>query len=207
VYLLPSFNHPTRLGHFLFTRINAEGGIDTRFTEIKPNLIRFLTAWSLQGLWVFTVSLPVYIALSIKDTKPLGLQDYVGIAVWVIGFGFEVVADSQKNYWREHTKKTSSTPFINTGLWSISRHPNYFGEISLWIGVLICAASTFTSVGHACALASPLLTATLLIKVSGIPMLEKAADKKWSDNHEYKAYKANVPVLIPFVGRKGDAAF
>jgi steroid 5-alpha reductase family enzyme len=136
--------------------------------------------------------------------------DIVGMTMWVVGFAFEVIADEQKNQWRisrEHKKSDSALPFINSGLWSISRHPNYFGEIFLWSGVFISACNSFTTPYHYLAIISPLLTATLLIFVSGIPLLEKASDKKFADNAEYKKYKSSTPVLVPFIGRRGDAAF
>eukprot|EP00047_Mylnosiga_fluctuans_P002047 m.222944 g.222944 ORF g.222944 m.222944 type:complete len:341 (-) comp10852_c0_seq1:146-1168(-) len=194
-----------RLGSFLFMRINKHGGIDSRFTTIKPSLLRFLGAWTLQGLWVFVTSLPVLAANASPHSPPLGMQDTVGLAVYTLGLSIEVLADTQKTAF--HADPANKNKFISLGLWSLSRHPNYFGEIMLWTGISISAASAFHTAGMWASLLSPVFVAALLIFVSGIPLLERAADKRWGDDPEYKAYKARTPVLIPFVGRVGDAAF
>jgi steroid 5-alpha reductase family enzyme len=112
----------TRLGSFLFSRIQRHGGIDNRFTEIKPNFNRFCRAWGLQGVWVFLTAFPVFLINDQDDlntsSSSLTLRDYLGLALWVIGFTMECTADYQKSVWKQ--KDT----FINHGLWAISRHPN-----------------------------------------------------------------------------------
>ena len=83
-----------------------------------------------------------------------------------------------------------------------------FGAILVWIGIYIFSVTAFTTLTQQLlALISPLFIALLLIYISGIPMLEKAGVEKWGDDKAYKAYKKNTPVLIPYIGRKGDAAF
>ena len=120
----------SRLGSFLFRRIRRAGS-DPRFDEIKPSASRFLVAWTLQGLWVFLTLCAAATAITTLTPTALGLRDGLGIAVWVMGFTLEAVADRQKSRFRaDHPGH-----FIDTGLWSWSRHPNYFGEIVLWIGV------------------------------------------------------------------------
>ena len=86
--------------------------------------------------------------------------------------------------------------FISTGLWSRSRHPNYFGEITLWSGVSVIAFTSLNGIGYV-ALVSPLFVYMLLSKGSGIPLLEKSADKKWGQDVAYQDYKKNTPVLFP----------
>ena len=86
--------------------------------------------------------------------------------------------------------------FVNTGLWSRSRHPNYFGEITLWIGIAVIALPVLRG-WQFVALISPIFVTLLLTKVSGIPLLEKKADKKWGGQEDYEAYKKKTPVLIP----------
>jgi len=193
----------SRLGCFLFARINRHGGVDNRFTAIKPDLSRFSRFWGIQGIWVFLTALPVFLVVSSPDKGPATLvgRDFAGMGVWLVGFLVEVVADRQKACWVDKSR------FINTGLWALSRHPNYFGEICLWIGVSICASSSFVHPCHWVALVSPAIVALLLIKVSGIPLLEKMADKKFHEDPQYKEYKARVPVLVPWVGRAGNAPF
>jgi steroid 5-alpha reductase family enzyme len=182
-----------RLGTFLFRRIRAAGS-DPRFDEIKLSLPRFLTVWTIQGLWV---SLTLAAALAtITSTRQieLGMFALVGSLVWLLGFGIEVIADQQKNQFRKDPENAGK--FINTGLWSWSRHPNYFGEIVLWIGIAIIALPVLQG-WQWLTLISPLFVALLLIRVSGIPMLEKRADEKWGGEPEYERYKARTSVLIP----------
>lgn len=193
-----------RLGWFLFSRIHNNNGIDSRFTIMKQSRPRFLTAWTMQGMWVFFQLIPVLILNQSSKPVSFGVFDYIGIPIWVIGFGFEAVADYQKSTFRKSPENRER--FINSGLWSISRHPNYFGEILLWIGI---ALSAFGGLGAgpraAFAFLSPVFVALLLVFISGIPLLEEKADKKFGDNDLYRDYKRKTPVLVPFIGRAGSA--
>ena len=114
--------------------------------------------------------------------------------IWIIGFSVEVVSDSQKRKFRKDINNKGK--FISTGLWSRSRHPNYFGEITIWVGVAIFAFSSLNGIGYV-ALISPFFVYALLTKGSGIPLLERSADKKWGSEQEYQDYKKNTPVLFP----------
>lgn len=181
-----------RLGSFLFLRI-LQDGKDTRFDEIKPNAPRFFTAWTLSGLWVFLTALAAIIVISSKTTKPLGVFAYLGLAVWIFGFAIEVVADRQKRIFRKDPANKGQ--FITTGLWAWSRHPNYFGEIMLWLGVFIISIPVLQA-WQWLAVLSPLFVYLLLTKVSGVPMLEEIADKRWGGQEKYEAYKARTPVLM-----------
>jgi steroid 5-alpha reductase family enzyme len=182
-----------RLGTFLFRRIRAEGK-DRRFDAIKPSFPRFLLTWTVQGLWV-SLTLAAALATITSETKlSLGVFAVVGFAVWVMGFGIEVIADRQKSQFRAAPENAGK--FINVGLWSWSRHPNYFGEIVLWVGVAIIALPVLRG-WQWLTLISPLFVTLLLTRVSGLPMLEKRADEKWGGQPEYEAYKARTPVLVP----------
>lgn len=195
-----------RLGSFLFTRIHNNNGIDSRFTAIKPSRPRFLMAWTLQGTWVFITMLPVLILHQSKSNVDLGLLDKIGISFWIVGFVFEVIADYQKSAFRSIA--TNKEKWVSSGLWRLSRHPNYFGEILLWTGVALSAFSGLPlRLGSLFVFLSPVLVAMLLIFVSGIHLLELKADEKFGNNEAYKKYKVETPVLVPFVGRKGDARF
>lgn len=195
-----------RLGLFLFTRIHNSGGIDSRFTLIKQSRPRFLMAWTLQGTWVFITMLPVLILNQSTELVNFGIFDYIGIPIWAIGFLFEVIADYQKSVFRKIVQNKDK--FINNGLWSISRHPNYFGEILIWVGIALIAFGGLSAKPRAAfVFLSPVFVALLLVFVSGIPLLEQKADKKFGENNDYKSYKAETPVLVPFIGRKGDAMF
>jgi len=182
-----------RLGTFLFRRIQ-KAGKDDRFDEIKPSFIRFLNVWTIQGLWVtFTVAAAL-VAITTTYRKELDLFAIVGFLIWIIGFGIEVAADSQKS--RFSANPENKGKFIKTGLWSRSRHPNYFGEIMLWVGVAIIALPVLQG-WQWVALISPVFVTLLLTRVSGVPLLEKKADKKWGGQEDYESYKKSTPVLIP----------
>jgi steroid 5-alpha reductase family enzyme len=189
-----------RLGTFLFRRIRAAGS-DPRFDELKPSFPRFLTVWTVQGLWV---SLTLAAALAaITSTRQVELDAFAlaGAIVWALGFGIEAIADWQKSQFR--AKPENAGKFINSGLWAWSRHPNYFGEIILWIGVAIIALPILRG-WQWVTLISPLFVTLLLTRVSGIPMLEERADKKWGGDPEYEEYKARTPVLIPLPPSGGE---
>lgn len=182
-----------RLGSFLFRRVRKHGK-DDRFDEIKPSFVRFLNAWTVQGLWVVLTAAAAWIAITSATRVALDWWALVGFVVWAVGFGIEAVADNQKG--RFKADPSNGGRFISTGLWSRSRHPNYFGEIVLWIGVLLIAVPVVEG-WQWVALLSPVFVAFLLIKGSGIPLLEKKADSKWGGQADYEAYKKNTPVLIP----------
>ena len=182
-----------RLGTFLFRRIH-QAGKDSRFDEIKPSFIRFLNVWNIQGLWVTFTLAAALAAITTSTRKELGLFALVGFLVWVFGFAIEVAADTQKSRFR--AKPENKGRFINTGLWAKSRHPNYFGEIVLWVGVAVIALPILQG-WQWVTLISPVFVTLLLTRVSGVPMLEKRADEKWGGQEEYEAYKERTPVLIP----------
>ncbi len=182
-----------RLGSFLFTRIMRTGK-DARFDELKVNFLSYLSVWTLQGLWV-TLTLATALVVTTSSNKvPFDVYAIIGIIVWLIGFSFETIADFQKSKWR--AKPENRGKFINVGLWSKSRHPNYFGEITIWLGIAIISFPVLIG-WQFVSLISPLFVIFLLTKVSGIPILEKRSDEKWGGQKDYKEYKKNTPVLIP----------
>ncbi|MFK8054325.1 MAG: DUF1295 domain-containing protein [Woeseiaceae bacterium] len=183
----------TRLATFLFIRISKDGH-DSRFDDIKTNRLRFFVSWTLQGLWVLLTAAGALVVITTEARVPMGWVGWLGLAVWVIGFGFEAIADRQKSQFRKHPANNGK--FINTGLWAWSRHPNYFGEITLWIGVTIIALPVLSG-GQWVALISPIFVTFLLTKVSGIPMLQEKAEKRWGDDPEFRRYMDNTPALIP----------
>ena len=182
-----------RLGSFLFGRIK-KAGKDDRFDEIKPSLIRFLNVWTIQGLWVTFTMAAALVAITTTTRKELDVFAIIGFLLWVFGFAIEIVADSQKS--RFNANPGNKGKFIQTGLWSRSRHPNYFGEIILWVGVAVIALPVLQGWQWA-AMISPVFVTLLLTRVSGVPLLEKKADKKWGGQEDYESYKKRTPVLIP----------
>lgn len=184
-----------RLGSFLFARVHR-AGTDGRFDEIKTNPLRFFQVWCIQGLWVALTASAAWIAMSADaaDRAPLDGFAVAGIVVWLAGMVFEVVADLQKQAFR--ADPANKGEFIRTGLWSRSRHPNYFGEILVWVGVFVVAVPVLQG-WQWVAVLSPLFVVLLLTRVSGIPLLEKRADERWGDRADYRAYRDRTPVLIP----------
>jgi steroid 5-alpha reductase family enzyme len=118
--------------------------------------------------------------------------------VWIVGFTVEVVSDRQKRRFRQDPANAGR--FITTGLWAWSRHPNYFGEIVLWLGIALIALPALSGWQYV-TLISPLFVYLLLSRVSGIPPLESRAEERWGNDPEFQAYKARTPVLFPRLSR------
>lgn len=182
-----------RLGSFLFIRI-CQDGSDSRFDEIKADFGRFLSAWTLQGLWVLVTIGCALAAITGLEKAPFDWMAVAGLLLWSLGFLIETIADYQKRAFRSKVKDNHN--FIESGLWAYSRHPNYFGEILLWIGIAIIAYPALYG-WQLATLISPLFVIFLLTKVSGIPLLEAKANGRWHDNQAYQAYKKRTPILIP----------
>ena len=181
-----------RLSSFLFTRVKRVGK-DGRFDSLKTSFTRFLLTWMLQGLWVFMCTYPALIVLGSptkNETTFLG----IGTAVWLLGWLYEVVADTQKTNFNKDPKNAGK--FIDIGVWKQSRHPNYVGELVLWTGITIIAAPVYEG-AQWLALITPLFVYWLLNKVSGVNLLEERADKKWGDDPAYQQYKKDTPVFFP----------
>ena len=186
-----------RLGSFLFIRVK-KAGQDRRFTQIKTKFFRFLLTWTLGGTWVFITMAAGLAAMTSQSQSPVDAFLVVGATLWVIGFGIEVVADQQKTAFRKDP--ANAEKFIISGLWSISRHPNYFGEIILWIGIAVIALPVLEG-WQWVTLVSPVFVSFLLLKVSGVPMLENNAESRWGNDPEFRQYKAKTPTLIPYFGK------
>jgi steroid 5-alpha reductase family enzyme len=182
-----------RLGTFLFRRVHKSGK-DGRFDEIKTSFWRFLMAWTLQGLWVTFTFAAALAAITSRTRQELGWVALIGFLVWLVGFAFEVIADNQKSRFQEDPANKGK--FIQSGLWAKSRHPNYFGEIVLWVGVAIIAIPVLQG-WQWVTMISPLFVTLLITGVSGVPLLEKRADEKWGGQEDYEAYKKRTPTLIP----------
>jgi steroid 5-alpha reductase family enzyme len=182
-----------RLGTFLFRRVHKSGK-DGRFDEIKTSFWRFLMAWTLQGLWVTFTFAAALAAITSRTRQELGWVALIGFLVWLFGFAFEVIADNQKSRFQEDPANKGK--FIQSGLWAKSRHPNYFGEIVLWVGVAIIAIPVLQG-WQWVTMISPLFVTLLITGVSGVPLLEKRADEKWGGQEDYEAYKKRTPTLIP----------
>ena len=182
-----------RLGIFLFRRINKDGK-DERFDKAKKKFFWFLQYWMGQAAWVvFTAGASILAILSPVEAE-LEILAFIGIFLWWSGFLIEVISDYQKRKFRETSDP--KTDFISTGLWARSRHPNYFGEITLWVGMAVISLSSLSGIEYVTAVVSPLFVYLLLRKAEGVPMLERIADERYGELSDYQEYKANTPVLM-----------
>ncbi|KAM3617502.1 uncharacterized protein V6R79_007149 [Siganus canaliculatus] len=189
-------NHalPCRLGTFLFMRILKDGH-DRRFNNVRDSPGTFFVYWTIQAMWVFVTLLPTLMLNTEKRDVPLGTRDYIGWTLWGIGFASEAIADQQK--WLFKRNPDNAGKFIQSGLWAYSRHPNYFGEILQWTGLWLSASSVMQGPQYL-SVASPLFVWFLLRFVSGIPILEKQAMKKWGSDPAFQDYIRNTPLLWPW---------
>jgi len=186
-----------RLGMFLFKRVK-DVGQDIRFIEMKKDFFWFLMTWTLSGLWVFLTYVAGLSAMtSINLIENMSSYHFtfifIGFLLWVLGFVIEILADNQKKIFRKNP--INKGKFINSGLWAWSRHPNYFGEIILWLGISVIALPSMEG-GEFLGLISPIFVYVLLTRISGIPMLEKSSDSKWGFDEDYIKYKNTTPILF-----------
>ena len=182
-----------RLGSFLFMRVHKDKK-DGRFDTIKTSFSQFFMTWTLQGMWVFICSSAALVAIANPTGVPINIVFIIGLALFILGFVIEIIADNQKSAFRSIPE--NKDVFINEGLWARSRHPNYFGEITLWTGITVMGISTFEGMNYL-ALFSPIFSYLLLNYVSGVRMLEYRGHKKWGHLDAYAAYKKSTPKFIP----------
>ena len=205
------------MGTYLFQRISADG-TDSRFDNIRQSPPKFLGAFFAQATWVSLClmpvlavnSMPVYMFASLPAS--VALTDILGLLLFTGGITFEVAADRQKDKWvQEKKQKKHSEEFLTRGLWSKSRHPNYFGESTLWSGIAILAGGVLVRnssqvlaagikgkiLASAMCGVSPAFVTFLLLKVSGVPMSESKYDKRYGDRKDYKEWNANTPMFVP----------
>lgn len=211
-----------QVGSYLFARINSDGE-DSRFTNIRNSPPKFFGAFFIQATWVSICLLPVLSINSLPASTfaalggVVSITDILGLLLYVGGLSFEVAADRQKNKWvQEKKQKKHEEDFLTRGLWSKSRHPNYFGESTLWTGIATTAAGVLASnagttgvgliAGSGLAAkvvslltcgVSPAFVTFLLLKVSGIPLSEKKYDERYGDREDYKKWKQETPMFIP----------
>lgn len=152
----------------------------------------YLQIFILQGLVISVVLLPVIFTVSAQSS--FIMLSFVGIGLWLLGFLFESIGDAQLDRFIKNKNRNKDT-IMKTGLWRYTRHPNYFGESSMWWGIAFIA---FSATGNALVFLSPFLITFLLLYVSGIPMLEK----KWAGNLEWEIYKAKTSPFLPLPPKK-----
>ncbi|CAG8607275.1 10911_t:CDS:2 [Paraglomus occultum] len=199
-----------RLAVYLGLRVMRKGG-DSRFEKVKRSPGMFLIFWLGQALWIFLIPLGVYGVNAVPPElhPPIGLTDLFGVALWFFGITFEAIADMQKGAFSKDPKNHGK--FIRNGLWRISRHPNYFGEIVLWAGMTLLCTPALVKISQSyperikpavaySTVVSPVFTTYLLNMVSGINILEKQGDRRWGHLKEWQEYKETTPALVPWIG-------
>lgn len=190
-----------RLGAYLFRRI-LRMKVDHRFDGMRERPLRFARFWLLQAISVAVVMLPVSYLLDRGRPPAFGTWAIIGTFVWLIGLLIEAAADAQKAAFK--AKDENRDRFLATGLWRYSRHPNYFGEMLVWWGLLVYAVPVLHGAAFAVAL-GPLFITLLLLFVSGIPPLERSADEKYGSNPAYLEYKRQTSILVPLPPRSSVA--
>ena len=183
-----------RLGLFLFKRIKVEKE-DKRFRNLKNSFSGFFFAWTVSATWVCLTASNAFTMIIANSSLIGDIYLIIGFILWSFGLIIEIIADQQKKKFK--LDKENKDKFISTGLWSVSRHPNYAGEITLWFGISIISFPVLEG-WQFITLISPIFVYLLLTKVSGVNMLEKRSDDQWGDQSEYQNYKKNTPVLFPF---------
>jgi steroid 5-alpha reductase family enzyme len=182
-----------RLGGYLAKR-NIGHGEDWRYKAMRKKkgarfgLISLVTVFGLQGVLMWVVSLPVMFGNS-DATPGVGPLAVIGVMVWAVGLSFEAVGDWQLAKFKKDPNNAGKV--MQTGLWSLTRHPNYFGDALLWWGIGIVGAETGTGV---VGFIGPVVMTVFLLRVSGVPMLERSLMKR---REGYAEYAARTSAFIP----------
>ncbi|KAL9170254.1 hypothetical protein ABFS82_04G132800 [Erythranthe guttata] len=181
-----------RLGLFLLMRI-LRWGEDRRFDEMRDNLAKLAVFWIFQAVWVWTVSLPLTVVNASSRNPSIEAADIIGWIMWAIGLFVEATSDQQKLIFKNAPENRGK--WCDVGLWKYSRHPNYFGEIFLWWGIFVAATPVLKNAEWLVIL-GPIFLTLLLLFISGLPLLEESADKKYGNVSTYMHYKRTTSPLI-----------
>jgi steroid 5-alpha reductase family enzyme len=188
-----------RLSFYIAWR-NKGKGEDFRYREFRKNYgesrywwISFFQTFLLQGVLMWLISLPLLGAQYYSGNNSLGVVDFIGIFLWITGFIFEAGGDFQLVKFKSNPSNKGKV--LNTGLWRYTRHPNYFGDSAIWWGYgLICLAG-----GSYLPVIGSLLMTALIIKVSGVALLEKSLKEQ---KPQYKEYIENTSSFLPWFPKK-----
>lgn len=186
-----------RLASYLLTRI-IHMKSDARFDGIRENFFRFLKFWFFQGLAVWVIMLPVTLWFRTPGTWTDGLVwRVIGFAIWAAGLVIEAVADQQKFV----HKRQPGAKWTAVGLWRVSRHPNYLGELMCWWGMYLLVLTDLPGMSALVGLMGPLGISVVILFLTGLPQLEESADRKWGADPAYQAYKRSTGVILPKLSR------
>lgn len=187
-----------RLATYLFIRVLIIKQ-DKRFDGVRENPLKFGLFWLLQAVSIWVILLPTTAAISSNHTNTIALWQWLALAGWIIGLTIETVADWQKFVFK--LKPENKGKWIATGLWGVSRHPNYFGELLCWWSIFALVAPQLAAWSWLTIL-GPLHISVLILFVSGIPTLEKHYAKVYAENAAFKRYQRRTSLLIPWFNRK-----
>ncbi|KAG0422410.1 hypothetical protein HPB47_001764 [Ixodes persulcatus] len=185
-----------RLGLYLFTRKLRRGKNWHQESLPPPRRRKYFLWWTLQAARVVVTLLPTLLLNTSPRSVPLGVRDFAGWCLWAVGFGFEFLADHQMATF--HSDPANEGKFISSGLWSVSRHPNYFGEILLWLGLYLSASSVLQRTEFLCVLC-PIVDLLLLTRVTGVPVLEREGFRRWGNDPAYHEYLRSTALLVPYL--------
>jgi steroid 5-alpha reductase family enzyme len=187
-----------RLSLHILIRNTGRAGEDFRYRNWRETWGRwfyvrsYFQIYMLQGTVMFFVCVPILL-VNARNGGPLGLLDALGVSVWLLGFLFEAVGDFQLLRFMKNPANKGRV--MRYGVWRFTRHPNYFGEATLWWGCFLIALNVPSGWW---ALISPVLINFLLLRVSGVPMLEA----KYKDRPEYQEYQRTTRAFFPWFPRK-----
>lgn len=183
-----------RLGTYLVIRIK-QWGRDKRFDGVRENFLKFLQFWFFQGLTAWVVSVATLQFVKLNTEPSFTWLSAVGLLIFITGLVVETTADLQLFNFSKNKQKSGK--FIKQGLWKYSRHPNYLGEISVWIGLWVYTLPILSTGQAILGFISPLFIFLMIRFVSGVPKLEKNAEAKWGSRKDYQDYKKKTGLILP----------
>jgi len=191
-----AFLWAVRLVAFVGYRVIIRGH-DFRFDKLSKDVSYSFFAWTCGGLWCWLSGFSLWhLASNTESSTSMNGLDYFALTLFVVSLCIETVADLQKYKFNASHRSGTNPRWIDTGLWSVSRHPNYCAEIMVWTALSLLTVGDATMADAVMLLVPPVWSFVFLLFTS-LMLLEKRADQKWGTNTEYIKYKGSTPVLFP----------
>lgn len=185
-------------------RRNAGKGEDRRYAAMRQSIgphfwwISFFSVFMLQALLLWVIGFPVQIAIWRDEVSPFSILDGLGLTLWSIGFTFETIGDWQLSRFLADPQNAGKV--MDRGLWRYTRHPNYFGDACIWWGLYLIAAAG----GASWTVFSPVLMTVLLLRISGVTLLEGTISER---RPGYAEYRARTSSFLPWPPRARKESF